>query len=135
MKKVVLLFLILSAVILAGCGGNNVGDVDAPATVPAEFAGQTSPFGLDTAAVTAGEEIFMSSCQTCHGPEGHGDGPASSALNPAPKNLAELQADVGDDYLFWRITEGKDGTSMIAWEGILTEDQIWQIVAFIRTLK
>ncbi|MBK8420507.1 cytochrome c [Candidatus Villigracilis saccharophilus] len=41
----------------------------------------------------------------------------------------------GDDYLFWRISFGKDGTAMIAWKDVLTEEQIWQIIAFIRTLE
>jgi len=56
-------------------------------------------------------------------------------LDPKPKNLAALQENVADDYLFWRINEGKPGTSMVAWKGILTEEQIWQVVSFIRTLK
>ena len=57
------------------------------------------------------------------------------ALDPAPKNLAELQTRAGDDYLFWRISTGKEGTSMVSWLGVLTEEQIWQAVAYIRTLK
>ena len=46
-----------------------------------------------------------------------------------------LKKSVGDDYLLWRISEGKPGTSMVAWKGILTDDQIWQAVSFIRTLN
>jgi hypothetical protein len=60
---------------------------------------------------------------------------AGQSLDPRPKNLADLQRIVGDDYLFWRIHEGKPGTSMISWNGILTDEQIWQAVSFIRTLK
>jgi mono/diheme cytochrome c family protein len=71
----------------------------------------------------------------CHGSQGHGDGPAGQALDPKPRNLAELQAKAGDDFLFWRIREGKPGTSMVAWKGILTDEQTWQVVSFIRTLK
>ena len=103
------------------------------ATVPAEFDGQINPFGADAA--TAGAEIFKNNCVACHGEQGHGDGPASAALNPQPKNLSELASTVGDDYLFWRISTGKVGTSMVAWTGVLTDEQIWQVVSFIRTLK
>ncbi|MBC7878638.1 MAG: cytochrome c [Anaerolineales bacterium] len=134
MKKVIYAVLLLSALILTGCGSSNENGTQLD-SVPAEYSGKTNPFGADAEAVAAGKDVFLSSCQTCHGPQGHGDGPASGALNPAPKNLAELQAAVEDDYLFWRISTGKDGTSMIAWEGILTEEQIWQVVSFIRTLK
>ncbi len=82
-----------------------------------------------------GEKIFQTNCQMCHGPQGHGNGPAGQSLDPKPKNLAMLQKNVGDDYLFWRISEGKPGTSMVAWKGILSVDQIWQILSFIRTLN
>jgi mono/diheme cytochrome c family protein len=82
-----------------------------------------------------GETVFQTNCVICHGSQGHGDGPASQSLEPKPRNLAELQKNVGDDFLFWRITEGKPGTAMVAWKGILTEDQIWQVISFIHTLK
>ena len=132
MKKVVFPVLVLLAVILTACGGGS-SDPNALAPVPAEYAGKTNPLGADAA--TAGAEVFKTNCETCHGPQGHGDGPAGVALDPAPKNLAELQTRAGDDYLFWRISTGKEGTSMVPWLGVLTEEQIWQAVAFINTLK
>lgn len=132
MKKVLFAVLVFAALVLSACGGG----ADAVATlapVPADFAGQTNPLGADGSA--AGAEVFTTNCESCHGPQGHGDGPAGAALDPAPKNLAELQATAGDDYLFWRISTGKEGTSMVAWKGVLTDEQIWQAVSFIRTLK
>ncbi len=133
MKKVLFVMFVLSAVVLAACGGGGSNAVATLAPVPAEFAGQTNPLGADAAA--AGAEIFKTNCESCHGPQGHGDGPAGAALDPAPKNLADLQATAGDDYLFWRIATGKEGTSMVAWKGVLNDEQIWQAVSFIRTLK
>ena len=132
MKKVVFPVLVLLAVILTACGGGS-SDPNALAPVPAEYAGKTNPLGADAA--TAGAEVFKTNCESCHGPQGHGDGPAGVALDPAPKNLAELQTRAGDDYLFWRISTGKEGTSMVPWLGVLTEEQIWQAFAFINTLK
>ena len=82
-----------------------------------------------------GAEVFQANCETCHGPQGHGDGPAGQVLDPQPKNLPELAARASDDYLFWRVSTGKPGTSMAPWAGILTGEQIWQAVAYIRTLK
>jgi mono/diheme cytochrome c family protein len=134
MKKILFPVLVLIALTLAACGGG--GGAEAAATlapVPAEYAGQTNP--LDANAATAGAVVFKANCEACHGPEGHGDGPAGVALDPAPKNLAELQATAGDDYLYWRVNAGKEGTSMVAWKGVLTDEQIWQVVAFINTFK
>lgn len=132
MKKVLFVVLVLSAIILAACGGGS----DAAVTldpVPAEYAGATNPLGADAA--TAGAEVFKTNCESCHGPQGHGDGPAGAALDPAPKNLPEVAALAGDDYLYWRVNTGKEGTAMVAWKGVLTDEQIWQAVVFIRTLK
>jgi len=130
MKKILFVVLALAAVVLSACGSS----ASAPATlapVPAEYASATNPGG-DAA---AGAEVFKTNCESCHGPQGHGDGPAGAALDPAPKNLAELQLQASDAYLYWRINTGKEGTSMVAWKGVLTDEQIWQAVAFIRTLK
>jgi len=136
MKKV-LYFAMLSLYLLTACGESNGSPGSEPIStfhpVPAEYAGKMNPFGPEAA--EEGAEIFRTNCETCHGPQGHGDGPAGDSLDPKPKDLAEIQKIAGDDYLFWRISEGKEGTSMVAWKGILTEEQIWQVISFIRTLK
>lgn len=137
MKKTMLILLILASLVLAACGasGNNqnADTATTPGSVPAEFSGKTNPLGSEAA--TAGAIVFNNNCSACHGPQGHGDGPAGAALDPAPKNLPELGAVAGDDYLFWRISTGKEGTSMVAWRGVLTDEEIWQVIAYIRTLK
>ena len=133
MRIVLFIIIILGALVLIGCSASATEVVETPATVPMEFAGATNPFGVESA--ESGAEIFKANCELCHGPQGHGDGIAGQSLEPKPKNLANLQATVGDDFLFWRIHEGKPGTAMVAWNGILTDEQIWQTVAFIRTLK
>lgn len=136
MKKTVFV-LLLATIPLVACGGNGAAPtVDENATlvpVSAEYGGLTNPLGPDAA--DDGAEVFQANCQMCHGSEGHGDGPAGQALDPRPRNLAQLQAKAGDDYLFWRIHDGVPGTSMVAWKGILTDEQIWQTISFLRTLK
>jgi mono/diheme cytochrome c family protein len=134
MRKFLFGSLIICMFVLTACG-SGAGGTEANATlepVPAEFAGQTNPLGPDAAA--DGAKVFQANCVPCHGPEGHGDGPAGQSLEPKPKNLGVIQNIAGDDYLFWRISRGSPGTSMVAWDGILTDDQIWQVIAFIRTL-
>ncbi|HLO16398.1 MAG TPA: cytochrome c [Anaerolineales bacterium] len=136
MKKIMIMILV-GLLILAACSSNGnssrANEDTTLATVPAEYAGLKNP--LRAEASNAGAEVFKTNCQMCHGPQGHGDGPAGQSLDPKPRNLAELQTKVGDDFLFWRISTGKPGTSMVAWKGILTDEQIWQVVSFIRTLR
>ena len=120
------------ALTLSACGGKTAPAVSFP-PVPADYAGKTNPFGVD--ATTDGAVNYNSYCEACHGATGLGDGPAGPALDPKPANLPSVAAQVGDDYLFWRISEGVVGTSMVGWAGVLTEEQIWQVIAYIRTLK
>jgi mono/diheme cytochrome c family protein len=136
--RTIIFLILVGTLVLAACGGNDTPSATSNenltlAPVPAEYAGLTNPLGAD--ATQAGAEVFHTNCETCHGPEGHGDGPAGQSLEPRPGNLANVQAKAGDDYLFWRIHDGKPGTSMVAWKGILTDEQIWQTIAFLRTLK
>jgi mono/diheme cytochrome c family protein len=136
MKKALFIVFCMGVLGLTACGENVTSDVDIVSTlapVPTEYAGQVNPLGPDAAA--EGAIIFKTNCAACHGRQGKGDGPAGEALYPRPKNLAELQAGAGDDYLYWRINTGKEGTSMAPWKGALNDKQIWQVVSFINTLK
>jgi mono/diheme cytochrome c family protein len=53
------------------------------------------------AAVKEADEIFKSRCATCHGPAGKGDGPASAALNPKPRDFSDptWQKSVTDEHI------------------------------------
>ena len=133
MKKYLLFILIPGSFLLAACGSGASKEPVVLDSVPAEYAGKTNPLGADAA--SDGAKVYQVNCETCHGLQGHGDGPAGVVLDPQPRNLPELAASAGDDYLFWRISTGKPGTSMAPWGGILTDEQIWQAVAYIRTLK
>ena len=85
MKKILLNLLglvILSLV--ARRRRENPESTSALAPVPADYAGMTNPLG--TEAATAGADVFKNNCTACHGSQGHGDGPVSTALDPAPKN-------------------------------------------------
>jgi mono/diheme cytochrome c family protein len=133
-----ILFMILAGIVILSACSSGVSSSDTNVTVtlapvPTEYAGLTNPFGAEAAA--QGAEVFKTNCEMCHGPQGHGDGPAGQALDPRPRNLVALQTKASDDFLFWRIREGKPGTSMVAWKGILPDEQIWQAISFIRTLK
>jgi len=129
-KQLFLVVLVLTALVLAACGGGGT-PTPIPA-VPADWAGKAMPAGIDAA---AGKEVFTTNCESCHGSTGVGDGEAGAALDPKPANLVVFAPQVGDDYLFWRVSTGKEGTSMVAWAGVLTDEQIWQAIAYIRTLK
>jgi mono/diheme cytochrome c family protein len=72
----------------------------------------------------------------CHGPTGKGDGPVGLTLNPRPADLS-LHAVPGvhtDGQLYLWITNGFEGSVMPAFKDVLTEDQRWHVVNYVRTL-
>jgi mono/diheme cytochrome c family protein len=93
-----------------------------------------APAGAD---IAAGQQIFATNCATCHGSEGKGDGPAASALNPKPTDLAEGPYKHGGDFATWKdiIVNGVPGTAMAPWSGTLSEDQITNVTAYALSLK
>lgn len=133
---------VLFIALLSACGGSgndsNTLDIDRPSTPP-EYAGRVNPLAEATGAVDQGKQSYAANCASCHGAEAMGDGPASESLNPKPKPLATEMKSLSDDYLFWRISEGGAfspfSSAMPAWKKILSEDEIWQIIAYLHTLQ
>jgi mono/diheme cytochrome c family protein len=105
------------------------------AQVPEEYADKKSPQVNDDMLIT-GAEIFETHCTSCHGDDGMGDGPAGSALNPAPAPIAHTSQMMSDDYLFWRTNNGgaEFSSAMPAWKDVLSDYEIWSVIAYIRAL-
>jgi len=108
------------------------------APIPEEYAGLTNPIPADDASIARGGETYASHCATCHGDGGMGDGPGGVTLDPLPTAIAHTSQMMGDDYLFWRVSEGGLGdpfnTGMIPWGNILTEDERWDVLNYVRAL-
>ena len=108
------------------------------APIPAEYAGLTSPVAADADSLALGKAHFDQFCASCHGNAGLGDGPAAAALDPAPPMLAQTALMTGDDYLFWRISEGGAmepfNSAMPAWKEILDEQARWDVINYARSL-
>ena len=130
--------LVLSAVLLAACGG-----AATPSVVrqdpPTDYAGKTNPVAGDQAAIDEGKTLYTQNCETCHGAKGLGDGPAGASLDPHPGNLQTASKDASEAYLFWVVNEGGAAAgrsaSMASYKGILSEDEIWKILAYVKTLN
>lgn len=138
----ILMACLLLVLVLSGCGSSEnaatrAASLERPA-VPSEYADKTNPFGSDTAAIEDGRAIYKQNCVTCHGERGMGDGPAAGGLNPKPQPLAANQEGLEDDYLYWRISEGglkaPFSSSMPGWKSILSEEEIWQVISYLRTM-
>jgi mono/diheme cytochrome c family protein len=70
--------------------------------------GEGGAGGASGDAMAEAREIFQQRCVTCHGETGAGNGPASSGLDPQPRNFtsAEWQAEVTDEHIERIIVSG-----------------------------
>ncbi|HWY07861.1 MAG TPA: PQQ-dependent sugar dehydrogenase [Candidatus Acidoferrales bacterium] len=94
---------------------------------PASTAHQKNPVAGQHAAVVTGSKLYATNCAACHGGTGQGSGNIP-ALSQGPTQSAP------DGEVFWFITTGSVGNGMPAW-GSLSEEQRWQIVAYLKSLK
>ena len=101
--------------------------------IPDESRG--NPFPLTQESVQIGLATYTTTCATCHGDTGLGDGPAGLALNPPPADLAVHVPLHTDNELYGFIADGIEGTPMVAQLGNLTSDEIWHLVNYIRTIS
>lgn len=103
------------------------------APVPAAFASLTNPVARTAEVLAAGQERFNSYCASCHGMAGDGKGAASMGMNPPPADFTRpIYQDADDAYLYWRISEGVPGTMMPAWNSVFSEEQMWELVHYLR---
>jgi mono/diheme cytochrome c family protein len=101
--------------------------------LPAEYADKHMPAGgwTDAKAIAEGAKIYSGesnpvvNCGSCHGKDGKPVKKGARDLRD-PKNVGRFS----DSFWFWRIAEGIPKTKMKAWKSLLSEEQIWQVMAF-----
>lgn len=93
-----------------------------------------NPFVGNQKATNGGKEIFDQMCVLCHGVKGQGNGEAGLTLVPQPADFLALNVkNESDGAIFWKITNGK--APMATYFEILTDDQRWKLVNYIRELE
>ncbi|BFU88921.1 MAG: hypothetical protein NTAFB01_01080 [Nitrospira sp.] len=81
----------------------------------------------------SGREIYVNTCIRCHGIDGKGA--LGIKLVPPPADLTSLAVQSRlDGTLFRRIHEGKPNTAMGAWKHSLSDEEIWDVLTYVRTL-
>jgi len=105
-----------------------------PWVVPANFTSMKNPVAKGDASTKAGLALYTKNCASCHGKTGLGDGVKARTLKDSPGDFSkaafQTQAD-GD--LFYKTKTGRG--EMPKYEGKLADDDIWNIVNYLRTLK
>jgi copper transport protein len=86
--------------------------------------------------LAAGQELYEANCFPCHGTSGAGDGPVGITLNPPPADLTVHTAPGvhPDGQLYEWVTNGFPGSVMPTFGDILSDEERWNVVNYIRTL-
>jgi putative copper export protein/mono/diheme cytochrome c family protein/peroxiredoxin len=91
-----------------------------------------SPVRHTTDSIVRGAALYAQRCSTCHGIDGHGDGPAAPSLSVKPVDLVEHEPHHRAGDLFWWIAHGIPGTPMPGFASQMSDAEIWDLIQFLR---
>jgi mono/diheme cytochrome c family protein len=95
-----------------------------------------NPIPVSPANVEAGKQVFGYYCVECHGRDGQNTGvPFATRVDPPIPSMAsaEVQA-YTDGQLKWIIDNGIFPSGMPASKGMLSDQEVWQMVLYLRHL-
>ncbi|MSP13315.1 MAG: c-type cytochrome [Chloroflexi bacterium] len=112
-----------------------VADMGKNFLVPGDVQSRTNPVTLAADKVAAARRLYTARCVVCHNTDGKGNTATGSHLYPRAADLTiERTQGKSDGMLFWIVGNGLPHTGMPGWKTVLSEDEIWQIVAYMRLL-
>ena len=89
-------------------------------------ADEEAPDLKDPNVITEGHDLFLAKqCSHCHGEDGNG------GINLTRRELNDPK------YVFEAISDGreKNGIRMPAWREVLTDEQIWEVAAYVLSIQ
>lgn len=98
------------------------------AAVPQKEHDRISPLANNPQAAIAGAHVYQEHCAACHKSDARGDG------HKRPPLRDEQLSAHSDGDLQWFIRQGDLRHGMPSWSA-LPEEQRWQVIAYLRTLK
>ncbi len=142
MRRIAFSALVLCVVSLQGCKATAPGKVEGAMMTKAKhtmFIGNkhaSNPIPYSAQSVVDGKEAFSHYCVACHGMDGQNTGvPFADRMDPPVPSLASTDVQAySDGQLKWVIDNGIAPSGMPTSKGILSDDEQWQIVLFLRHL-
>ncbi len=110
-------------------------DMALDARVERSASEQANPFPPTQQNLMAGMKIYRQYCDACHGnPAMKSNDYGASFYPKAPQFTARPPGDP-DAHLFYVAKHGIRRTAMLSWGQMLTDDQIWKVVAFVKKMN
>lgn len=95
----------------------------------------TPPDLGDSTRVVRGAFAYGQMCQSCHGGPGARPSVTGEGLSPRPPDLAQSAAAWSDPELFWILQHGIKMAGMPAYGPSHSDEELWELVAFVRSLQ
>lgn len=136
--------LSLAAFLALGLGLAPAWAADENWTAPEEEKARPNPLTATAKDLARGRSLFRQHCELCHGKEGRGDGPsarlhAHNARPPQDLTRPEIQANMTDGEIFWKIGTGfREGRKVVMpafADEIPSAEDRWRVVLHVRTLE
>jgi mono/diheme cytochrome c family protein len=84
--------------------------------------------------VRRGLALYREHCVRCHGAPGVAPEGFALGMLPVPENLALIGRERSAQEIYWTVRNGLKMTGMPAWVYRLGDDDMWDIVAFVKTM-
>ena len=106
-----------------------------PWIVPADKAKVANPIKISPASVADGKTLWSTHCASCHGKTGVGDGAKSATLETAPPDFSKATFHgQTDGSMFYKTVEGRGDMPSFK-KKISDQDDLWNLVNYMRSLK
>jgi mono/diheme cytochrome c family protein len=94
--------------------------------------GGDNPVAITPANLTEGATLYEKHCALCHGGASAKISPMQHKFNPPAPQLVNRIPHDEPAWVFWVTKHGVRMSGMPTWDGVLSDDQIWKVVAFIK---
>jgi thiosulfate dehydrogenase len=140
-----LLAIVLGALLISHLGLYPIGADNPPSSIERTLAGRAmdvyaekhkpageNPVQLTPAALTEGATEYEEHCAFCHGGAKAKISPMQNKFNPPVPQLINRIPHDDDAWLFWVTKHGVRMTGMPSWDGVMSDDEMWKVIAFIK---
>ena len=105
------------------------------AAVARHASGKTNPMPASQENLIAGAKVYRQMCSRCHGGSRESDNTYGRSFYPPAPQLPLTRTSYSDSEMFWIVKHGIRNTAMPAWGNLLSDEEIWQVIALLRTFE
>ncbi len=91
-----------------------------------------NPMPADSANLMTGAMLYEKHCALCHGGGKDRTSPLAHKFSPPVPQILQRIPDDKDAHLWYVTKHGIRMTGMPSWNGIISDDDLWKVIAFVK---